>query len=279
MNRALSFFALYAISSVNYLLAQSDICIGKCDSIYSQALNEERIYWVHLPESYEDSIQKQYPVIYLLDGDLFFHALVAVQRSYAHGRQPMMPECIIIGILNTDRTRDLTPSLSAYRRDGTRYDGDREVGGGSEAFTIYLCNELRNKINTTYRTNNNNSIIGHSFGGLFVLNTLMYHFESFNAYIALDPSLWWDNGKLTKEADNLLDTKKFNNTKLYIGIARKMPSDVNNIHLSVVDNFINKILPKAVEQGLHANLKIFPEESHGTIPISGMLDALKIMLQ
>jgi hypothetical protein len=77
------------------LLAQADICTGKEDTVYSHILQEERRYWIHLPENYVDSVQKRYPVIYLLDGDLFFHALVAVQRSYSRGRQPLMPECIL----------------------------------------------------------------------------------------------------------------------------------------------------------------------------------------
>ncbi|MDR1198891.1 MAG: alpha/beta hydrolase [Prevotellaceae bacterium] len=261
------------------LFAQADICIGKGDTVYSRVLQEERAYWIHLPESYADSIQKSYPVIYLLDGDLLFHALVALQRSYSRGRQPFMPECIIVGILNTDRTRDLTPSKSAYRRDGKRYGGDREVGGGSEMFTACLIDELRPKINRTYRTNDINIIAGHSFGGLFVLNTLIHHSQSFNMYIALDPSFWWDNGKLQKEADKLFETKQFNHVKLYLGIAAKIQPDANSIHPNIADSFLNSTLPKAIKNGLKADYKIFADESHGTIPIPGMSDALKTIFQ
>ncbi|MDR2383367.1 MAG: alpha/beta hydrolase [Prevotellaceae bacterium] len=260
------------------LFAQADICIGKEDTVYSHVLQEERKYWIHLPENYADSVQKHYPVIYLLDGDLFFHALVAVQRSYSRGRQPVMPECIIVGILNTNRTRDYTPSKSAYRRDGKRYAGDKEVGGGSESFTVYLRDELRKKIDKTYRTNNFNIIIGHSFGGLFVMNTLLLHSELFNIYVALDPSFWWDNGKLQKDADKLFDTKQFNQIKLYLAIAAKTRPEVNNIHLNTADDFINKTLPKGIKNGLNVEYKIFPDESHGTIPIPGMANALKGIL-
>ncbi|MDR2064537.1 MAG: alpha/beta hydrolase [Prevotellaceae bacterium] len=259
--------------------AQTDICTGKEDSIYSHALQEERTYWIHLPESYADSVQKKYSVIYLLDGDLFFHALVAAQRLYSQGRQPLMPECIIIGILNTDRTRDLTPSKSAYRRDGKRYDGDREIGGGSELFTSYLTDELRIKINKKYRTNNINIIVGHSFGGLFALNTLMYHPQLFDIYVVLDPSFWWDNGKIQKEADKLFETKQFNHIKLYLGIAAKIRPDANNINSNIAGSFINNILPKAIKNGLQVNYKIFSDESHGTVPIPGISDALKIIFQ
>ena len=262
-----------------HLSGQTGICTGSADTVYSRVLQEERAYWIHLPENYADSVQKTYPVIYLLDGDLFFHALVAVQRSYSRGRQPVMPECIIVGILNTDRTRDFTPSKSAYRRDGKRYDGDMETGGGSESFTNYLTNELRNKITKTYRTNNFNIIIGHSFGGLFVLNTLLFYSELFNIYVALDPSFWWDNGKFSKEADKLFETKQFKEVKLYLGIAAKIRTDANNINLSTATNFINNTLPKAIENGLTVKYKIFLDETHGTVPIPGISDALKIIFQ
>jgi predicted alpha/beta superfamily hydrolase len=260
-------------------LSGQDICIGTKDTVYSRVLQEERTYWIHLPENYADSVHKSYPVIYLLDGDLFFHALVAVQRSYSRARQAVMPECIIVGILSTDRTRDFTLSKSAYRRDGKRYEGDKETGGGSELFTACLRDELRTKINKTYRTNNLNIIIGHSFGALFVMNTLLLHSELFDIYVALDPSFWWDNGKLRNDADRIFETKQFNNVRLYMAIARKARPEVNNIHWNTADSFINETLPKGIKNGLNVNYKIFPDENHGTIPIPGMLDALKIIFQ
>jgi predicted alpha/beta superfamily hydrolase len=255
------------------------LCMGTSETIYSQILKEPRTYWVSVPAHYNDSIQKQYPVVYLLDGDVFFNALVAIHRYYSGGRQPIMPECIIVGILNTDRTRDLTPSKSAYRRDGKRYDGDKEIGGGSENFTFFLCHELCPAINQAYRTNGHSSIVGHSFGGLFVMNTLLHHSEAFNTYIAIDPSFWWDNGKLKRDADVLFKTKRFDNARLYIGIASQIQTNVNNIHREVANDFLHELLPIAIENGLSANWKTFPDESHSTIPIPGMLDAFKIMFK
>lgn len=230
---------------------------------------------MHLPESYADSVQRRYPVIYLLDGELFFHALVAAQRSLSRGRQPVMPECIIVGILNTDRTRDFTPSKSAYRRDGKRYEGDVETGGGSERFTACLRDELRRKINQTYRTDNFSILIGHSFGGLFAMNALLLHPGLFDIYVALDPSFWWDNGKLRKDADRLFETTRFDGVKLYMAIAAQMRQDAGAFHLNTANSFISETLPKGIKNGLHVEYKIFPDESHGTIPVPAIHHALK----
>ena len=39
--------------------SQEDICIGKKHSLYSTVLQEERNYWVHLPDSYgRDTTQR-----------------------------------------------------------------------------------------------------------------------------------------------------------------------------------------------------------------------------
>lgn len=92
--------------------SQEDICIGKKQSLHSAVLNEERNYWIHLPSGYEQDTTKRYPVIYLLDGDAFFHSLVGISRTFTTVRGKYLPESIIIGVLNVNRTRDLTPTAS-----------------------------------------------------------------------------------------------------------------------------------------------------------------------
>lgn len=261
------------------VLAQAGICIGESDTLYSRALGEERTYWVHLPRSYSDSVGKRYPVVYLPDGELFFHAMVAVHRAYSGGRQPVMPECIIVGILNTDRTRDLTPSKSAFRRDGKRHDGDAEVGGGSEAFTAFLGGELRTRVAERYRAGGGSIIVGHSFGGLLVLSILLRRPELFDVYVALDPSFWWDGGKLAQEANALPEAGQFVGKRLYVGVSGKTDAEAGNIHWQVADDFRYSVLPKAVRNGLSPTWKMFPDETHGTVAIVGMTDAFKAILR
>ena len=91
------------------LRSQEDICIGKELVLYSTVLQEDRSYWIHLPEHYNMDTKQRYPVVYLLDGDSFFHSLVGIRKTLASGRGKYLPPCIIVGVLNTDRTRDFTP--------------------------------------------------------------------------------------------------------------------------------------------------------------------------
>jgi predicted alpha/beta superfamily hydrolase len=67
-------FILFACSVV---VQESDqaIKIGKPFTLHSKILNEDRSYWIYLPDSYhtKSSSPKAYSVLYLLNGDAHFH--------------------------------------------------------------------------------------------------------------------------------------------------------------------------------------------------------------
>lgn len=255
------------------LRSQEDICIGKKQSLYSTALQENRNYWIHLPENYGQDTTQTYPVIYLLDGDSFFHSLVGISKTFSTVRGKFLPQSIIIGVLNVDRTRDLTPTASAAGRDGKIAPGAIPQGGGSETFSRFLTGELRAVIDSTYRTNGKNMLIGHSYAGLFTLNTFLRHTERFDTYLAVDPSLWWDQGKLAEEAGALIEGKDFTGKSLYIGIASKKRTDRVDIHLNKVNHLLTEVLPQA--ENLRFFSKSFPEENHGTVAIPGIYNGIK----
>lgn len=255
--------------------SQEDICIGKKYAMNSAILQEERQYWIHLPENYEQEPEQTHPVIYLLDGDSFFHSLVGIIQTLASGRGKSLPSCIIVGVLNTDRTRDLTPTASTSGRDGKIAPGAILQGGGGETFTRFLTEELRSMIDHTYRTNGQNMLIGHSYGGLFTLNMFLKHTEQFDTYLALDPSLWWDQGQLAAEADSLIRSKDFQGKSLYIGVATQPRTDrtANSIHQDTMNTFLTETIPQA--RNLHFHSRLFPDEHHGSIPVPGIYDGIK----
>lgn len=256
--------------------SQEDICIGKKFTLYSTILQEKRSYWIYLPDNYNHDMTRTYPVIYLLDGDSFFHSLVGICKTFHSGKKKLPSPYIIVGILNTDRTRDLTPTASAAGRDGKILPEAPLQGGGSEPFSHFLTGELRTVIDSMYRTNGQNMLIGHSYAGLFTLSTFLRHTEFFNTYLVLDPSLWWDQGKLMNETTGLIQEKDFTGKSLYIGVASQKRTDRTDIHLDKVNYFISEVLPQA--KGLHFLNKSFPEETHGTIAIPGIYDGIKQLL-
>ena len=62
---------------------------------------------VYVPATRPGEKEESYPVLYLLDGDSFFHSVVGFTRLFSTSKVSSLPPCIVVAVLNTDRTRDL----------------------------------------------------------------------------------------------------------------------------------------------------------------------------
>ena len=161
--------------------------------------------------------------------------------------------------MNTDRTRDLTPTPSAARRDGTVRSGDEPKGGGAEQFYRFLVEELRPAIEKEFPVGGQNMLVGHSFAGLFALHVLWNHPESFDTYMALDPSLWWDQGAFLKQAGTRGDKTVFDGKQLYVAFATRPRTERNLIHFPLTDTFLDTVIPEMERCNLRVVSKKFPE--------------------
>ena len=227
---------------------QDSIYIGTRHTLFSEILNEERKYWIYVPETKAGEKGKAYPVLYLLDGDSFFHSVVGFTRFFSSSKTSNLPPCIVVAVLNTDRTRDFTPTCSAARRDGTICPYDKPAGGGAEQFHRFLIEELQ---------------------------TLSNHPESFDSYIAIDPSLWWDRGVFLQQAAKNVYQKDFSGKHLYVAFATRQRPAIKLIQFSLADSLKNKIIPEMKNKHLHVVYKKFPDEVHGTIALPAIFDGLK----
>ena len=178
-------------------------------------------------------------------------------------------------LLNTDRTRDFTPTCSAARRDGTICPYDKPAGGGAEQFHRFLIEELRLEVENKVPANGTNFLVGHSYAGLFTLQTLSNHPESFDSYIAIDPSLWWDRGVFLQQAAKNVYQKDFSSKHLYVAFATRQRPAIKLIQFSLADSLKNKIIPEMKNKHLHVIYKKFPDEVHGTIALPAIFDGLK----
>ena len=65
---------------------------------------------VRTPAGYETN-KVSYPVLYMTDGDAHMgHTASTIEFLTQNGR---IPDLIVVGVTNTDRTRDLTPAKSS----------------------------------------------------------------------------------------------------------------------------------------------------------------------
>ncbi|KFF26461.1 alpha/beta hydrolase [Chryseobacterium vrystaatense] len=262
--------------------AQEKITIGEKQIISSTILNEKREIWIHLPKTYNDPgiNPAKYPVIYLLDGEINFDYYTGMSDFLAKPPYADMPECIVVGIKNTERTRDLTPTKSQKKspvNPGVVLFND---SGGSENFVRFLQEELKPFISKNYRTQNYSVLAGHSFGGLFAVNVLLTHPEYFNAYVANDPSLWWDQKVLISKTKEYLEkNKKFPMHKtLYVSQANNEEQNKNwNSDMTQAIEEFKEIIEKS--GSLNYKHHFFEDEVHGTVSYPGNYDAVKFIFK
>ncbi len=136
-----------------------------------------------------------YPVLYLLDGDdSFAIAAVTAERLGRHaGRGGVVPGLIVgIGYPGASRRAlDYTPA-SANPAPGP--DGRVDTTGGAQAFREFIADELQPTIARDFSIDaSRQTLMGHSYGGLFVLDTLFRQPELFRTYVASSPSIWFAN--------------------------------------------------------------------------------------
>jgi predicted alpha/beta superfamily hydrolase len=177
MKNSIAFILLVIISLSSHAQTDNKIVIGKVDSVYSTILKEKRKVWVYLPnmKAGMQNPGQRYPVVYLLDGDGHFESVAGMiqQLSQVNGNT-IVPEMIIVGIPNTDRTRDLTPTHIISDPPMMDSNSTKNTGGG-ENFTAFLEKELMPHIDSLYPTQPFRILIGHSFGGLTVMNIITNH--------------------------------------------------------------------------------------------------------
>lgn len=251
------------------------VVLGTSHTLYSDILKENRTYYIYLPEGYETDTEKDFPVVYLLDAKINFHSYTGVQHMLSRGRNAsgMIPKMIVVGIVNTNRIRDFTPTKAEELPEKfLRNKQLLEDGGGLEEFLSFIKNELRPVIDKTYRTNGTNTLIGHSLGGLTAIYTLLHHPSLFSHYLAIDPSFWWDNHWILKTAQEKLKRLDLSKNKLFFTSANHRNEKNNAISFK-------RILEESSPIGLLWEYAYYENETHGSVIIPSEYDGLKFLFK
>lgn len=284
----LSCFLFLFLSTV--AAAQSStLDFGHVDSLRSNVLQEKRGLWIYVPPADPSApfAPKHYPVLYLLDGDLHFASVMGlVQQLSAVNGNTLCPEMIIVGIPHPfpTRTRDLTPTHTTTRWDN-RKDQTLASSGGGERFLSFLETEVVPYVEAHYPTAPYRLLVGHSLGGLTVLNTLATKPHLFNAYVAIEPSLWWDNRVVLSKLAASFQQHQVLQRKLFLAVANTLPAGRDTVgirqdttgstehlraELAAVD-----LLRRQAPATLTWTWKYYPDERHGSVPLRAEYDALR----
>ncbi len=262
----------------------SNLIIGKTDSLRSEILDETRNIWVHVPDEAAGAIfgQTSYPVLYLLDGPGHFHAVTGMLKNL--GDNGIVPRMVVVGIPNTDRTRDLTPTHVDVMFGDSAFA--RTSGGGAK-FMDFVEKELIPYVESKYPVTGYRTFVGHSFGGLSAVYSLLSRPHLFSNYVAIDPSLWWDDWRMVQWADSIFKDESMKGKALYIGVANTMEEGMeidrvlrdtarSSNHIRSILTFINQAETEK-SSGLNFGWKYYADDDHGSVPLITEYDAFRFL--
>jgi len=186
---------------------------GTSFTLHSTVLSDDREINIWIPPDYAES-GISYPVLYLLDGgqnqDFQHIAGLAQLGSLSWTFGPL----IVVGVQTENRRAELTA-----RPTDARYLAAFPESGGADRFRRFLETEVMPFVEGRFRTGGRRAVMGESLAGLFVVDTLLTQPSLFDDYVAISPSLWWDDRRPLRHADARLTQGEAMGRRLYIAMA------------------------------------------------------------
>lgn len=273
---------LVFLTEMSYSQNSNDLVIAKSVKINSTVLGEERTVFISTPYGYNDS-KESYQVLYVLDGasDIIGFA------KYLSGYK-VCPPLIVVSIEEVNSKRDMFPTKPLYKR-GTQpatawysktennelavYMPNEKVGE-ADKFLSFIETELFPYIEKNYRTKPYRICCGQSKAGLCVTHAFLTHTSMFNAYIALSPSLYWDDGLIMKTAEEKLAGLNFKRRQFYFNIGgNETPSTIGDAFTFA------QIIKTNASNDLRWKFDYLANETHSSGSVLGMLNALKFIYE
>jgi hypothetical protein len=186
----------------------------------------------------------------MTDGDAHIgHTSSTIEFLARNGR---MSEMIVVGITNTDRTRDLSPTKASN-------PAQAPTAGGADNFLKFIATELIPEIEKRYRVQPYRVLAGHSLGGLFVVHTLITRPELFNSYVAVSPSLQWNDEVTLRRAEEFFKDRKELRATLFTSLGNE-PGEIGKAFTE-----FKQLLAKYQIKGFEYEAEQMTDEDHGSV--------------
>jgi uncharacterized protein len=254
----LSFVLVFATFVPAAADAGSPLVVGERLPLPSKVMGEDRTLFVSVPEGYAKSTLR-YPVLYLTDGEVQFEHTSATATFLA--RNGFMPEVIVVGVANTDRTRDLSPTR----------DPKFPTSGGADRFLDFFEKELCPFVESNYRTAPYRIFAGHSAGGNFAFHAMRVKPDLFQAVIAVSPWLVWDDRKELALLSPFLAGAGVKTRALFF-----TSGDEGDAMREVLGK-VTAALKATASSGLRWGSANYPDENHGSVVLPSHYAALRMI--
>jgi predicted alpha/beta superfamily hydrolase len=210
--------------------------------------------------------------LYVLDGGENFGAVSSLARTMQWGGE--LPPCLTVAIGYEDeekadkleyRRYDLT---STQRPNlGSEDSSPPDSWGGAAQFRSFIVDVLKPMIEKKFEVDSPRSVlIGHSLGGLFTLDTLVQSPAAFGNYLAMSPSLWFDDDLLLKQLKGALEKGASYSQRIavYAGDREERISEPKAKMTSNVLEF-DRLVAEHRSSLSAAEVAVLPKTSHHTI--------------
>jgi predicted alpha/beta superfamily hydrolase len=243
------------------------------------------ILYISLPKSYNQE-KTRYPVVYMLDADYSFAIAHNTVEHFIDRRD--LPEMILVGIAypgasqdmsvyRNNRIKDYTPTNAPLGVCGSNAYNKKESGGG-ENFLKFIRSELIVYIEKNFRVKENDrTIVGHSAGGMFGTYVLFTQPDTFQRYILVSPSLWWDN----QLAFKLEQEYSLNHTSLKANVFYSIGRWENPKECPMVEQMAQLVgrIKSRKYNGLNINNYVFPRETHNSVFPGALSRGLRMVFE
>ena len=243
LNTFLFFLTINLLSSQNL----DSLYVSRVnDTILSKYLNEKRAIEIQLPRSYEIEVDKNYPLMIVLDGDYMFNIVSGSVDYLSYWGD--IPENLVVGINQKD-TRF---------QDSSVFDNITHTPISSTAsFYDFIVNELIPYFSKNYRVSNFKVIVGQERTANFANFFLLKNDPQIRGVISISPKISENMNRYLNE-----NLSKSNSKIVYTLSSSKR--DFESIFKNVSE--LTASLDSIENKNLRFESIIFDKENHYILP-------------
>jgi hypothetical protein len=223
--------------------------------------------------------------VYVIDGGYAFGLVSSITRYLQWGGE--QPPCLVVGIAYEDmvaagssyRLHDLTPPDPDWSGWPDEVLTSESVGGGPD-FRDFLLNTLKPLIESRFPVDASNSVLfGHSFGGLFALNTMLEAPGAFANILSLSPSLWFAERRILKTLQKRLEkaVKFSEKIAIYVGGREENIASESSRMTSNVEALGKIVAAQKLNFG-GSDIQVLADRTHHNILGQGVTMGLEFLL-
>lgn len=244
--------------------AETPISIGKSFTFKSAVMGTERTINIYLPATYDRDSTARFPILYVIDGGVTQDFQHIAGLANLGGLSGMYPDMIVVGVETKDRQHELTTPT-------TRKDYLKEIPtlGGASTFRKMISDEIIPYVTANYRGSDRRIVIGESLAGYWIVDTLLHAPSTFTDYIAISPSLWWDETDAAAKAAVAFSSQDKAPRSFFLTVANEGGNHQKG------NDMIAAALKANAPKTLRWTYQPRPQEEHSTIYHGAALDALR----